>query len=149
MSPEDYFHLGVKGLLFNGSGKILLLYLGGKGWDLPGGRIHKGESPEEALRREVREETGLCATSFDPLAMELSSWRIPVPGGDVGLVLSVYVCEAAGEIALSEEHVDFGWFSAEEATERLRGVFPEFLISKIASYSKIKVSSELKQCTPP
>lgn len=31
-------------------------------WDLPGGFLESGEHPEEGLRREIREETGLDAT---------------------------------------------------------------------------------------
>jgi len=35
-----------------------------RGWELPGGNIARGEAPEAALCREVREETGLELTSL-------------------------------------------------------------------------------------
>ena len=43
-------------------GRVLLLrhvYRPGSGWGIPGGFIQHGEQPEAALRREVREETGM------------------------------------------------------------------------------------------
>jgi 8-oxo-dGTP diphosphatase len=43
-------------------GRVLLLrhtLRAGSGWGIPGGFIHAGEQPEEAVRRELREETGL------------------------------------------------------------------------------------------
>ena len=55
-------HLGAYGLALRGSEALLVLksrgpYLGC--WDLPGGRIEFGESPEGAVARELEEETGL------------------------------------------------------------------------------------------
>ena len=41
---------------------VLLLkhrFRGGSGWGMPGGYLSKGEQPQEALRRELREEAGL------------------------------------------------------------------------------------------
>lgn len=43
-------------------GRVLLLkhrFRPGAGWGMPGGFMERGEQPEEALRRELREEVGL------------------------------------------------------------------------------------------
>lgn len=46
------------GLVFNDNREILFIYRN-KRWDLPKGKIEKGESMEEAAIREVMEETGV------------------------------------------------------------------------------------------
>ena len=51
---------GVAGAVFDGEGRVLLVrhrYMAG--WRLPGGGVDRGEPPQAAVLRELREEVGL------------------------------------------------------------------------------------------
>ena len=54
------------GVVFNTKGEILTMYRRGS-WDLPKGKIDKGETKEVAAVREVQEETGLQEVTRGPL----------------------------------------------------------------------------------
>jgi len=140
---EDLFQLGIKALIVNSDGKILLLkvnkemlkgFSGDPYWDIPGGRIHRGSTIEETLKREVKEETGITnITNTTPLAMVLSNIRIPWNNSDTGLILSVYVCEVnePAEVILSNEHTEFRWFEPKEAGALLQVKYPKEFTEKI------------------
>lgn len=129
----DCFHLGVKAVIVNPEEKVLLLRRRNY-WDLPGGRLHKGETEVEALRREVEEETGLSTIEQPhPLMMFLSNIRIPSPKGDVGLIFSVYRINLTKTFdpVLSEEHDDFAWCSLQNVAEKLKDQYQSDLIGKL------------------
>jgi ADP-ribose pyrophosphatase YjhB (NUDIX family) len=61
---NDRFVVGVTGIVWNARGELLLahhIYRDEIAWGPPGGVIRRGESLEQALHREIREETGLSA----------------------------------------------------------------------------------------
>jgi 8-oxo-dGTP diphosphatase len=70
-------------------------------WDLPGGKIEIGESPADALVREIREE---LAVEVQPVTLlpELytSVWTYP-DGRTLHWVLAVYLCDLRGEPTLN------------------------------------------------
>lgn len=56
---QQRFTVTVAAMLFDQSDRVLLLehvFRADEGWGVPGGFINKGENPEAALRRELREE---------------------------------------------------------------------------------------------
>lgn len=59
------FHVSVKALVFDETGRLLFLQEREGGWDLPGGRMEHGESPLQALARECREEIGVAGRPLD------------------------------------------------------------------------------------
>ncbi len=109
--------VGVKILLKNDEGKFLLNRRNpkkypeaGPKWDIVGGRIHPGTPLMENLKREVEEETGLAITS-DPILIAAQD-ILRVPGKHV--VRLTYTGMTEGEPAISEESLEFDWFTAEQ-----------------------------------
>lgn len=135
---EDCFHLGVKALIISNDKRILLLErdhpVKKKYWDIPGGRLQKGETLKDTLIREVKEETGWAVQEIQPFAMVLSDIRIETPQQDVGLIFSIFLCKTATLFhpVLSEEHVNFGWFSPKETIQKLAH-YPQEFIAKLSA----------------
>ncbi len=69
------FTVGVVGLIFDDTGRVLLIEHGSSGaprWELPGGRLRRRDTPEEALARHVAEQAGLAVEVEETLAAELA-----------------------------------------------------------------------------
>ena len=79
-------------------------------FDLPGGRIEEGEEKEEALKREVKEETGLDVHIIRPI------YNTTIKYSHIGeLNLTTFLCSTTkNEIKLSHEHSEFKWITKEE-----------------------------------
>jgi 8-oxo-dGTP pyrophosphatase MutT (NUDIX family) len=110
--PENrLWPVSIKGVLFIDKEVVLLRNDRGE-WELPGGRLEKGETPETCLMREFNEELG-CAVAVDKL---LLAEVLEVVPGKLVLILA-YHCSLASPIAefkLSEEHKEARLFSLSE-----------------------------------
>lgn len=136
----DSFHLGVKAIILNLNRKVLLLErnhpIKGLYWDLPGGRLQKGETPKETLFREIKEETGLKITGeVTPFATVLTDIRIPTGNACVGLIFSIfrYDLSVLFKPVLSNEHINYGWFTPIETSQKLKtqSQYPHELIKNL------------------
>lgn len=143
MHNEDCFHLGIKGLIQDKVGNILLLkvnikelkkYSGDSYWDIPGGRLQIGDNIESAIRREIKEETGITKiNSLTFFSAVLSNIRIPVENSTVGLILFTYLCfvEKSTSITISNEHTEYGWYTPKDAAKLLEVKYPPEFTEKL------------------
>ncbi|MCA9397937.1 NUDIX hydrolase [candidate division WWE3 bacterium] len=119
-----------KAIILNDKGELLLVERGPSQkfdqykYELPGGKIDPGETPDEALLREVLEETGLDVTLPDQLEME--DHRI-MEGGTYDGVDAVTHLKVAmantDEVDLpaleNPEHISVRWVNKEELQEMI------------------------------
>jgi len=99
--------LGVRCLIEH-EGRVLLIRnpYGPMKWDLPGGGVRRGERPEEAARREVREEVGVSLKGLLPLGRYTGTEHY-----DKDTVVSYFaLAESAALKPRRAEVYDEGWF---------------------------------------
>jgi ADP-ribose pyrophosphatase YjhB (NUDIX family) len=89
-------------------------------WCLPGGQMEAGESVLEACAREVREETGLQVRIVRLLGVYSNPHRLVeyADGNRYHVVALNFEAEAiAGDLTLSDETTEFGYFSPDEIAQ--------------------------------
>jgi mutator protein MutT len=106
-ATQTRFTVTAGGLIFNDEGQVLLLkhrFRAGSGWGIPGGFLELDEQPEEALRRELREEIGL-----EVQHVELFTSRTFKRPRQVEIL---FRCRAGGEVKSKTIEIEqAAWFS--------------------------------------
>ena len=108
MSPRHV--VTVTGCVRDAAGRVLLVRVASRGWEMPGGRVEEGEDLVAAVAREVEEEAG-CVVTAERLLAVYSKLSSPP------MVLHLFACaHVAGEPQAREAAVpEAGWFDPEEA----------------------------------
>lgn len=108
--PQRY-PVSIKGVVIR-DGMALLLKNERDEWELPGGKIEPGESPEECVAREIGEEAQ-WKVSTGPI---LDSWIYYIEPADRHVFIVTYGCytEADTEPVPSSEHREIGLFERSE-----------------------------------
>lgn len=118
------FEITVKAVVIKDGDKVLILKRpvnddhGAGKYDLPGGSLDAGEYMQEALKREVKEETGM-EVEIGPImhAFDFEITREDAPVYCKGIRFIAYYKD--GNIDLSEEHSEFEWMPIDKAIEKL------------------------------
>ena len=74
-------------------------------WEFPGGKMEAGESPQEALRREIREELDAEIEIGDLL--ETVEWDYP----EFHLTMHCFICTLLSESVHLNEHEAAAWLT--------------------------------------
>lgn len=129
------FLFAVKGIIRRKDGRILIVkrsalddHLPGV-WETVGGGMDEESSPQEALKREIREETGLDANIAEPF--NVFTFRKQTGEFKIGIT---FLCDVEDDtVVLSDEHSEYRWIEPES--------FPDFesvpsLYEEIAKYAR-------------
>ncbi len=116
--------LSVKAVIKGPRGTLVLKDAYSEYWDLPGGHVQDGETLEDALKREVKEETGLTLVKFRERGVHMLKLNTLRP-------VVMYDATASTDVPiLSEEHTGYQWARDKDLKQLNLGVFRDFVLNK-------------------
>ena len=139
---QAHFLAGVTGFVFNPQGQVLLLHHVFRTrcpWGPPGGWLQHGEDPVHALRRELREETGLEIAVHQPLYVHHEDGRLEI----------VYLATTEGStFRLSGEILDAAFFDPQAVPHRLLGHHQRLLPLAAEAWQRLRTLGDKAEDSP-
>lgn len=113
----------VGAIIYNDKNEILLIYSPhkwGEYWNVPGGHVEMGETIDEALKREIKEETGLKVDSLGFMGWQEVIYPKEFFKKKHFIFLDFCARLTGGEIKKGEEVKEYVWLEPKEALKKLR-----------------------------
>lgn len=142
---KEYPEPTVSAIIFNPEGKILLCK--SHKWDnkyvIPGGHIELGEKMEEALKREVMEETGLKIYDLKLISLKESVYSETFHEKKHFIFID-YICKTnSSKVSLNDEAEAYQWVDIGEMEEYELGGFTKDLLLRLRSRDEFQDRVEI------
>lgn len=109
-------HITTKALFYQ-DGKILFVKDTKGKWEMPSGKIEPGETPEQAIKREIKEELGFSKVEIGNI-INVWLFKTSFYKKDHQYYILVYECFTnETEIKLSDEHIEYKWVLLDEVDD--------------------------------
>ena len=137
LSGIDYIGVGVGAAIFNSEGKLFLKLRGKKAknergtWEIPGGSVEFGETLEDALKREIKEEYGIDISVIELL--DVCSHIIP--DEHQHWVSPTYICKITRgkpKIIEPKKCDAIGWFTQKEIVKLPLSIITKYDLVQLA-----------------
>ena len=111
MTPPKHI-LSAAAVVVNERNELLLIKGPRRGWEMPGGQVEEGESLSQAAVRETKEESGID--------IEIIKFCGIFQNVKNSICNTLFLAKPiGGELALSSESLDAGFFPIEEALQKV------------------------------
>lgn len=131
---KDYIGVGVTFFCYDGNGRFVMGRRSRNArdehgrWDLGGGTVEFGESAEDTVHREIREEYGAEARACEFLGyMDVRREQEGAPTHWVTLAFKALVNSAEVHNAEPDKCDEVQWFTLDNLPDDLHSQFPQFL----------------------